>query len=170
MSQTYKGARFASYQRGNKVVDNIFFQKYPAQVNVFYYQADNTNTIQQFGIIDSNYYAKAMDTTYMSNYNNAGHSYYYNLTQWRTATGQDGHSQFLSKLIADTSTIKLVINPSKTDSVINLGAKYQDIKGVLYKNSITLSPYRSAILIYDSPAEVAASAVAEAIYFKRPLP
>jgi len=169
MSQTYKGARFASYQRGNKVVDNIFFQKYPAQVNVFYYQADNTNTIQQFGIIDSNYYAKAMDTTYMSNYNNAGHSYYYNLTQWRTATGQDGHSQFLSKLIADTSTIKLVINPSKTDSVINLGAKYQDIKGVLYKNSITLSPYRSAILIYDSPAEVAASSGGESIYFKKPL-
>jgi hypothetical protein len=106
----------------------------------------------------------------MSNYNNAGHSYYYNLTQWRTATGQDAQSQFLNKLIADTSTIKLVINPSKTDSVINLGAKYQDIKGVLYKNSITLSPYRSAILIYDSPAEVAASAVAEAIYFQRPLP
>lgn len=152
MIQTYNGAPYASYQRNMNVTNNIFFQKRANQVDVFYYTAsDGTNTLADFGVLDSNWYAKATDTTYSIIATSSG-SNYQNLTftGWQTFSGKEAHGHYLNQLV-DTNNIKFVYNASKADSVVALGANYKDVKGATYNGTITLQPYSSAILIYNSP-------------------
>lgn len=153
MVQTYDGAPYASYQRNNNVTNNIFFQKKPSQFDVFFYESpEGTNTISNFGVLDSNYYVSATTTTlvehhpYNAGYNDIG------FTAWQSASGKEVHGiAYSGNGSIDTSKIKLVYNATKNDSIVNLGANYKDVKGGTYNGSITLSPYRSAVLIYDSP-------------------
>lgn len=153
MIQSYTGVPYAGYQRNNSVTSNIFFQKRPSQVDIFNYTDDNSNnSIQDFGIIDSNFYAKGTDNTYFVTYRPQYGSYQnLNFQDWQTVSGKEAHGSYLAQAV-DTNNIKFVYNATKNDSIVSLGANYKDVKGVLYNGSVTLQPYRSAILIYDSPS------------------
>jgi hypothetical protein len=157
MVQTYNGPPYAGYQRNNKVTNNIFYQKRAEQYNIFFYEStEGTNTAQNFGTLDSNLYIKASDNNlvYYDKYNAAGTALTF--SGWKTASTQEVHgSAYAGNGSIDTNNVILVYNPTKTDSVVNLGAVYKDFKGVTYTNTITLSPYRSALLIYDSPSTAA---------------
>ena len=171
MVQTYDGAPYASYQRNNNVTNNIFFQKKPSQLNVFFYESPGgTNTISNFGVLDSNIYASATTTTlvehhpYNADYNDITFS------GWQTASGKEVHgTAFSSNGSIDTTKINFVYNPTKTDSVVSLGANYKDVKGINYAGSITVPAYRSAILIYDSPLSGAPTPViGDKLPFRKP--
>lgn len=153
MVQTYNGSPYAGYQRNNKVTNNIFAQKTADQYNIFFYEStDGTNTIQNFGTLDSNLYIKASDNNlvYYDKYNASGTALTF--SAWKTASTQEAHgTAYAGNAAIDATQIILVYNPTKSDSTVNLGAVYKDFKGVTYTNTITLSPYRSALLIYDSP-------------------
>lgn len=151
MIQSYTGTPYAGYQRNNSVTNNIFFQKRPSQVDIFNYTDDNSNnSIQDFGIIDSNFYAKGTDNTYFVTYRPQFGTYQnLNFSEWQTASGKEAHGSYLSTAI-DTNNIKFVYNPSKNDSIVSLDAVYKDVKGNTYNGSITLQPYRSSILMYNS--------------------
>lgn len=161
MVQTYDGSPYAGYQRNNVVTNNIFFQKRSDQYNVFFYESlGGANTIQNFGVLDSNIYVKASDNNvvYYDKYNASGTALTF--SGWQSASTQETHgSAHASNVAIDTNNVILVYNPTKVDSIVNLGAIYKDVKGVTYTNTITLSPYRSAILIYDSPSGVAAPTI-----------
>ncbi len=153
MVQTYNGSPYAGYQRNNRVTNNIFFQKRADQYNIFFYEStDGTNTAQNFGILDSNLYIKASDNNlvYYDRYDTASTAMTF--SRWQTTSTQEVHgSAYAGNGSIDTNNVILVYNPTKTDSIVNLGAIYKDFKGATY-NTITLSPYRSALLIYDSPS------------------
>src|SRR5690348_8164396 len=153
MVQTYNGSPYAGYQRNNFVTNNIFYQKRADQYNLFFYEStDGTNTAQNFGILDSNLYIKASDNNiaYYDRYDTASTAMTF--SRWKTTSSQEAHgSAYAGNGTIDTNQVILVYNPTKVDSVVNLGAVYKDFKDVTYTNTITLSPYRSALLIYDSP-------------------
>ncbi|RNI30966.1 hypothetical protein EFY79_21145, partial [Hanamia caeni] len=154
MVQTYGSAPYASYQRNNNVTNNIFFQKRASQVGIFYYTDNGSNNaIQDFGILDSNYYAKATDNSYFVTYRAEGGGYQnLGLSQFQTVTGKELNGNFYNQKIIDTSTTLFLYNPTKNDSTISLPANFKDVRGNTFSRSITLSPYCSAILIYDSPS------------------
>jgi hypothetical protein len=153
MVQTYNGSPYAGYQRNNFVTNNIFYQKRAEQYNIFFYEStEGTNTAQNFGTLDSNLYIKASDNNvvYYDRYDTASTAMTF--SRWKTTSSQEAHgSAYAGNGTIDTNQVILVYNPTKVDSVVNLGAVYKDFKDVTYTNTITLSPYRSALLIYDSP-------------------
>jgi hypothetical protein len=153
MIQCYAGSPYAGYQRSNNVTNNIFFQKRTNQYDVFYWEENSANnSIQNFGVLDSNWYAKATDTTYMMNIRPSGGSYT-DLKFWQLQStyGKEANGHFYNAKLIDTANVVFVYNANKTDSTISLGsANYKDVKGTSYNGSITLQPYTSAILIYES--------------------
>lgn len=161
MVQTYDGSPYAGYQRNNFVTNNIFFQKRAEQYNVFFYESSGgANTAQNFGILDSNIYVKASDNNVVNYRKYNASSTNLTFSAWQSASTQEAHGvNYAGNGAIDTNNVILVYNPTKIDSVVNLGAIYKDVKGVTYTNTITLSPYRSAILIYDSPSGVAAPTI-----------
>jgi hypothetical protein len=103
-------------------------------------------------VLDSNIYVKASDTSLVL-YKKYNADYaYINLPTWKVKSGQESHGiAYSGNGAIDTNNIRLVYNPTKVDSVVNLGAVYKDVKGNTYTGNITLQPYRSAVLIYNSP-------------------
>lgn len=100
-------------------------------------------------IPDSNYYAsKAEDTSIING--QAGKNY--TLAQWKVFSTYDAHSNGNPTGITSDLPI-LYINPTTSDSTIYLTGLYYDAKGTPYNNSITLHPFKSALL-FKSASEV----------------
>jgi hypothetical protein len=83
----------------------------------------------------------------------------YRLSDWNASTGlETGSSRNPNNWTMQSTTgvaqkdfVKLLINPTDKDSVVDLrlfGAKYIDVKGVLHSDFITIAPYYSVILFY----------------------
>ncbi len=79
--------------RNNIVKQNVFVSKFPSQL-VGQYESD-TNDLNQYGVIDSNYYARPFDeTATIRGIINWGQGGNYSLTDWRTFSGGlDLHSK-----------------------------------------------------------------------------
>lgn len=149
--QNGTGTPYSGYVTGNNVTRNILFAKNTNQWSLFFYAQDNTNTVQTFGTLDSNYYAKPIDITSTVNTNdliNAGNYFHYTIPQWQSYSGKDLHTLPGPKTIADTSELKFVYNPNKTNLNITLQYTYEDVRGNQYNTgSIILAPFTSAVLI-----------------------
>ncbi len=142
-----------SFQINNMTcTGNIFFAKETYQ---YPFQADyNTNTIaSSFVNLNNNYYCHPIKEssysarTYVSGTPTA---IFHTLPGWKSYTGQDAASSYTAKTITSTSELRFEYNPTATSKMVSLGATYIDSKGATYAGSITLAPYSSAVLIYQS--------------------
>jgi len=142
-----------SFQINNMTcTGNIFFAKETYQ---YPFQADyNTNTIaSSFVNLNNNYYCHPIKEsshsarTYVSGTPTA---IFHTLPGWKSYTGQDAASSYTAKTITSTSELRFEYNPTATSKMVSLGATYVDSKGTTYAGSITLAPYSSAVLIYQS--------------------
>lgn len=119
--------------------------------------AGNIQTaIQLIGIIDSNYYQFSTNnnTPFMYYYlqvHNGGYTFPPDISfaTWKSYTGHDTHSTEISG--ANIASQLFYYNASTSPKVIALSAKYLDVYGTLYNGSITLQPFSSAVLMYNSP-------------------
>ena len=145
-------ANLNSQMSGNIVKNNIFFAKNPIQLSLFYTSQYSINDVQNFGTLDSNYYAKPIDpsTTVLSNPSDDSYTNM-DLSQWQSYSGKDLHSKNPSKSISDVSDLRFEYNATTQAKTISLGANYIDARGKTYNGSITLAPYSSAVLIKDGP-------------------
>jgi len=108
----------------------------------------NRITSSDFGVADSNYYARPIDdnatirTTDLTN-GDVNRT----LANWQQYSQEDFHSNKSPLSITSASDIRFEYNATKTNLTKTLPGTYMDVKGTLYVNSITLAPYTSAVLI-----------------------
>ncbi|MBS1921515.1 MAG: tandem-95 repeat protein [Bacteroidetes bacterium] len=123
---------------------NIFFSKTSDQTVARF--STISNDIQSFGVADNNYYARPINeptTLYIPGTNNT-------LSGWKSFSGQDINSKASPKTITNLNDLRFEYNATSSAKVVNLGATYIDVTGKSYSGSITLQPYTSAVLIYQS--------------------
>jgi parallel beta-helix repeat protein len=118
---------------GLDIKRNIMISTNPKQPNFLRTYGTSVSTI------DSNYYYKPSP----ENIDLSGTLY--KLSDWSAKTGQDSHSISIPEKMS-SSTPLFYYNPGKSDKTISLNGTYIDTKGRLYKNSITLHSFCSAIL------------------------
>jgi len=120
---------------GNTVTNNIFYSSSSTAELIYRYQGTNV------GGLDSNFYSRPLDETNTFDLNGTS----YSLAGWKTATGKDAHSVIgPSNRTSDTPVIHY--NATTSDSTIVLSGWYTDLKGNIYGDGITLTPFTSAIL------------------------
>lgn len=115
--------------------NNVFYQRNSAKT-VFTYNSAVTQTS------DSNYFLRPVAPTSLISYNSRTYSFPH---LYQDSTGYDLHSNVAPSDI--TSNVgRLYINPSQTDSNINIGGTFIDARGRIVFNTLTLAPYTSRIL------------------------
>jgi parallel beta-helix repeat protein len=96
------------------------------------------------------------NNTYVHHYNNSQifkrssmpETAYYDFNGWKTSTKQDLNSTYNGTPLAVSETEKLFYNDTKQPKTYNLGTSiFRDVYGNLVKNSFTLQPFTSKILI-----------------------
>src|SRR5690606_22276185 len=75
---------------------------------------------------------------------------YYTLSGWRTYTGQEANSRKSPKAISSLSQLRFEYNAENASKVINLGATYLGMDSTTYSGTITLAPFSSTVLLYQS--------------------
>jgi len=134
---------------GMDIKDNVFVSRSASQ-RVMIYKND-TSPLNQWGVADSNYYARPIDdnpTINASTTTSLGTDM--TLAQWKTLTGQDTHSKKSPQTITDENELRFEYNATNSSKTIALSHPMIDIKGTKYATSVTLQPYNSIILINDS--------------------
>jgi parallel beta-helix repeat protein len=130
----------------NLVIKNNLFIANNAQYALMF---NNTSgKASDFGIADSNYYARPVDDDdciYTSDPLLGG--FYRTLPSWKQYSGQDINSKKSPISIPDVSYIRFEYNDSKENKTIALNGNFIDFKGTSYSNSITLQPYTSVVLL-----------------------
>jgi len=127
--------------------NNIFVAKTTSQRAASF--ISRIEDVGSFGAIDSNYYARPLNdnvTIYLilnSNTKWLDHT----LAQWQVYSRLDAHSKKSPKSITSISELRFEYNSTSSNKTIKLDANYIDVKNVSYNGSITLGPYKSAILI-----------------------
>lgn len=114
---------------------NILYSKSNAQFVSLFTATDLTESI------DSNYYLRpVLESSQLKMASTT-----YSLPAWVTATGYDVNTSVTPTGV--TAAIPLFfINPTLSNSIVQISGSYIDAKGVLYINSVTLSPFSSVIL------------------------
>jgi hypothetical protein len=124
----------------------------------------NQTALASIGTIDSNYYSRALyEPTGVStggyphvptfyNYPGGGiieapDNRFYSLDTWQSLSNQDIHSSKSPVTVSSLGKIRFEYNASNSSKTINLNGSYVDVKNQLYKNSVTLPPYSSIVLI-----------------------
>lgn len=144
-SQEYVGV--SSPTRNLIMNGNIFFARNSKQVPLRL--NSNLNDFDQFGTFDNNYYVRPLDKEkpILPSINWSGTPK--SLPEWQNFYGHDINSKISPITLTDTSDIDFYYNETKTDKVIPLNEPMIDVKGNKYVNSITLTPFTSAILMVD---------------------
>lgn len=124
---------------------NIFFSKNSGE-SVWYYST-NASDVMSFGTADSNYYARPIAEN-SSVFTLDGTNY--SLATWQAASSQDAHSKKSPKTVTDTSQILFYYNATNAATTTSLGASYIDVYSNPYIGSITLQPFTSSVLIFQS--------------------
>jgi hypothetical protein len=121
-------------------------------------------SLASVGNIDSNYYSRALYEP--TGVNTAGYphvptffnypgggiieapdSKFYSLDAWQNLSNQDTHTAKSPVTVNSLGKIRFEYNASNSNKTINLNGSYVDVKNQLYKNSVTIAPYSSMILI-----------------------
>lgn len=132
--------------RNNNFHGNKFIAKNSTELTVKHISA--TDDIALLGSLDSNYYARPIDDnlTIQTGTPTAG-TVDRTLALWKTFSGQDANSQKSPVAITNTADLRFEYNATNAGKTIVLPGTYIDVTGITYANSITLSPYTSAVLI-----------------------
>jgi parallel beta-helix repeat protein len=144
--------------RNNSIRRNSFIAKTSTQKVVYVYTLDDE--VNLFGTFDSNYYARPIADSLSFYLRTASISYQYKkLSQWKSLTSQDVHSEKSPVTISDINNIRFEYNPTNTAKTISLDASYIGVDSTVYSNgSVTLQPYTSIILIKSGPLQVSLKA------------
>jgi hypothetical protein len=77
-----------------------------------------------------------------------GEDTYYNFSGWKTFIGSDASSTYINTPLGTGENQEIFYNDTKQTKTYNLGtSKYRDIFGKVVKDSFTLQPFTSKILI-----------------------
>lgn len=117
---------------------NTFFLRNTAWYGVY----SSTSILNN---VDTNTYLIPIADT--SIFYTVGDSKKYNLQAWQNATGLDLHSSnSYPAHTASVSNYQLVYNDKATDSTVSISGLWVDAKGAEHNNSISLTPFQSALL------------------------
>lgn len=135
---------------GMTVKNNTLVSKAATQ-NIFEYY-NNTSPFTDFGVADSNMYARPIITSVpqinlTSNYTTSNN---YDILGWRTATGQDSDTELSPYSVNSADDFVFEYNASTAATTVTFADTVVDFEQNQYK-SITLQPYTSFVgLIKDS--------------------
>jgi hypothetical protein len=93
------------------------------------------------------------DYTVFNDYNGGGaimttwDNKFISLDLWQKSSGQDAGTKKAPRTVASVKDLRVEVNPSKAPVTKVLPGVFEDAKGVVYTNSITLQPYSSAVLM-----------------------
>lgn len=154
-NSTSKGSIEVLYDAGGGQVrnidikNNIFFAKTVKQLCLFFNYSSDANDVKLFGTSDSNYFARPIDDNLTTQVvTPASGTVAYNLAMWQSFSGQDVHSKKSPRTITQTDQLAFFYNASEVATTTSLGStSYVDVTNAAYSGSITLQPYRSAVLI-----------------------
>lgn len=128
---------------------NIWFNKTTASIYFATLIRSSANDIDQFGTWDNNHYCRPL--------NNESGSFYVKrppaadfigtLSQWKPLYSKDLNSTSTPIVVTDPNKIIIKYNASTSPVMYSLGGTYIDVLGNTYAGSITLQPYKSAVLI-----------------------
>ncbi|MBU6158222.1 MAG: right-handed parallel beta-helix repeat-containing protein [Bacteroidetes bacterium] len=144
----YHGDNGGYLIRNMRVFGNQFVSRFNYQLVLKW--DTNFNDVLAFGTGDSNYYARPIDDNLMARIIASGTNPFYTLAGWQSYSKQDPNSKKSPRSINSVDSIRLVSNATFNSVTIPLGATYMDITGKIFAGSITLAPYQSAVLIYQS--------------------
>lgn len=98
--------------------------------------------------LDSNYYARPLlEDTLTLRIASGGYSGYLNLDTWQQYLNQDANSSISTNFTLSSDSIVLHYNEGKTNKTIQLNGLWRTVDGEEYRNSITLAPFKSIVLI-----------------------
>ena len=136
---------------GINAKNNIYFSKYSSQ---FVWAFESVaNNIANFGVSDSNYYARPIDDNQAFFYmvHTPTYSYTtYSLSQWQTLISQDANSHKAPFAISDVNDLRFEYNATTSPVTVTLDQNYRDVTNTTDYTSITLQPYTSAVLMKHS--------------------
>lgn len=138
----------------NTITNNIFFAKDAAQ-KVHQMNAGSATAstyFSQMGTFSNNFYARPIDdatatNTFFISSVSATVFNHWNLTTWKSSTGNDVGSVKAPKSIASTTELRFEYNATASPKVVTLDGNYIDAKNTAFNGSITLAPYAAAVLI-----------------------
>lgn len=131
---------------GNITVNNNHFVARDASQYAAYFEPGGASMPSSFRA-NNNVYARPMDDNLTIWRDQAGSNIYNTLAQWKSYTGQESTSSKSPIAITNVNDLRFEYNATSSSKTISLGANYVDAKGISFPGSITLAPYKSAILI-----------------------
>jgi uncharacterized protein YjdB len=131
--------------RNVEMKNNVFFSKTADQYSSRMYSV--SNDVKLFGTADSNYYCRPIDDNNVIVTTEGTTTTNRTLANWQSFTGQDLHSKKSPQTISNINDLLFEYNASTINKVIPLNAVYVGVDGTIYTSSITLLPYKSAVLI-----------------------
>lgn len=129
---------------------NIFFSRLANQYTGRWQVRGTLSSFLSTQRFDSNYYARPIDDNVTLQSTDTASTVNYTLSTWKSASSQDTHSNKSPLAASDTSKIRFYYNDTTINKTFILGAVYEDVRGTKYSDSIILTPYTSAVLIYDT--------------------
>jgi len=141
--------------KGNKIVSRTASQL------VAYLKLTGVD-INQLGNWENNYYCRPLNENGSTFQVLSPATQTTNLEGWQSSSKKDRSSKKSPKTISDLKDLRFEYNATSSDKVVNLGAAYIDVTGKKHNGSITLEPYSSAVLIYESGKVASESPVADA--------
>lgn len=112
----------------------------------------NLNDIPSFGTSDNNIYARPVNDNQMAR-NCTNTCLFQSLDQWKAYSKQDANSKKSPKAVNSPDSIRLEFNPTSSVKTISLPGTWVDLDNNKY-TSITLQPYTSSVLLYQSSVTV----------------
>jgi len=134
--------------RNCEINNNIVFSTINRKA-VMYMSNNNVPVeVTLFGNMNNNYYCFPLNNSpqfYVTNWSNLFLTQ--SFAQWKTYSGKDLNSVLAPTGIIATNPVVFKYNNTKTTTAYALDGTYKDARGNTYVNTITLTPYTSAILM-----------------------
>lgn len=133
------------------IKNNIFVAKSATQyVSTWTTNRTASAYLATAGLFDSNYYARPIAQTGVVNFLTGVTGSVLTLPAWKTFSSNDTHTNPTAITISDTSRFRFIYNDTSVNKDFIMGALYADVKGHRYTDTITLTPFTSKVLIYDT--------------------
>lgn len=133
----------------NEVTNNVFVAKQSSQKVALFYSKTTGIIPSFFSSINNNVYARPIDDDdCFLTYEGSGYGVTKTLAQWQSFSSADANSTDSPYTITSEDELLIIYNPTQSDSIVSLPAKYKDLNGAS-TYVVTLQPYTSKILFRD---------------------
>jgi parallel beta-helix repeat protein len=133
---------------GMDIKGNVFVSRSASQ-RVMIYKND-TSPLNQWGVADSNYYARPIDDNHTINTSTTTSlGTDRTVAGWQSLTGQDVNSWKSPQSITSENDLRFEYNATNSPKTITLSQPMIDVKGTKYATSVTVQPYSSIVLMKD---------------------